>query len=164
MSDESVFFVWQPKAVTGLSALVASEPLESWKDWLTFHAIEETASFLPRAFVAEHFAFDGKARPRHSPVTRTLAARCRLHEAALGEAVGTLRRAVFSTRSKSQSEGDGRRSKSAFPGNRIDSLAWMSAATKARAKEKLSTLIVGVGYPDQWRITRAEGEQGRRSG
>ena len=36
-------------------------------------------------------------------------------------------------------------------GNRIDSLAWMSAATKARAKEKLSTLIVGVGYPDQWR-------------
>ena len=60
LSDESVFFVWQPKAVTGLSALVASEPLESWKDWLTFHAIEETASFLPRAFVAEHFAFDGK--------------------------------------------------------------------------------------------------------
>ena len=39
--------------------------------------------------------------------------------------------------------------KKAF-GNRIDSLAWMSPATKARAKEKLATLIIGVGYPDRW--------------
>jgi predicted metalloendopeptidase len=35
-------------------------------------------------------------------------------------------------------------------GNRIDALVWMSQATKSRAKEKLATLIVGVGYPDQW--------------
>src|SRR5205823_1764130 len=39
--------------------------------------------------------------------------------------------------------------KKAF-GNRIDALAWMSPATKAKAKEKLATLIVGVGYPDRW--------------
>ena len=39
--------------------------------------------------------------------------------------------------------------KKAF-GNRIDSLAWMSPATKAKAKEKLATLIIGVGYPDRW--------------
>ncbi len=36
-------------------------------------------------------------------------------------------------------------------GRRIDTLAWMSPATKAKAKEKLGTLRVGVGYPDQWR-------------
>ena len=36
-------------------------------------------------------------------------------------------------------------------GSRIDALTWMSPETKARAKEKLATLQVGVGYPDQWR-------------
>jgi predicted metalloendopeptidase len=33
----------------------------------------------------------------------------------------------------------------------IDSLDWMSAATKAEAKRKLASFTVKVGYPDQWR-------------
>jgi predicted metalloendopeptidase len=35
-------------------------------------------------------------------------------------------------------------------GARIDRLAWMSAATKQKARQKLATLRVGVGYPDRW--------------
>ncbi len=34
------YIVWQPGAITGLSALVASEPVQVWKDWATFHAID----------------------------------------------------------------------------------------------------------------------------
>lgn len=33
----------------------------------------------------------------------------------------------------------------------IDSLAWMSSATKARAHEKLKAIVNKVGYPDRWR-------------
>jgi predicted metalloendopeptidase len=33
---------------------------------------------------------------------------------------------------------------------RIDALDWMTAETKAKAREKLRTLYVGVGYPDKW--------------
>ena len=36
-------------------------------------------------------------------------------------------------------------------GRRIDNLSWMSPQTRAKAKEKLATLKVGVGYPDNWR-------------
>ena len=36
-------------------------------------------------------------------------------------------------------------------GKRIDALTWMSPETKVKAKQKLETLKVGVGYPDQWR-------------
>ena len=36
-------------------------------------------------------------------------------------------------------------------GRRIDALDWMAPATKAKAKEKLAALKVGVGYPDRWR-------------
>jgi len=40
--------------------------------------------------------------------------------------------------------------KAAF-GRRIDALTWMSPATRAKAKAKVGTLYVGVGYPDHWR-------------
>jgi predicted metalloendopeptidase len=33
---------------------------------------------------------------------------------------------------------------------RIDALQWMTPETKAKAKEKVKTLYVGVGYPDKW--------------
>lgn len=36
-------------------------------------------------------------------------------------------------------------------GQRIDNLAWMSPATKAQAKDKLSHFIIKIGYPDKWK-------------
>ncbi len=36
-------------------------------------------------------------------------------------------------------------------GQHIDSLTWMSDATKARAREKLANFHVKIGYPDTWR-------------
>src|SRR5262249_43552136 len=60
LKDAPTFIMWQPKSITGLSALVAKEPIDAWKDWLTFHAIGQAAPFLPKAFVEERFNFDGK--------------------------------------------------------------------------------------------------------
>ncbi len=59
LGEQPEFVVWQPSAVTGLSALVAGEPLETWKDYLVFHAIEHDAAVLPKAFGDEAFAFHG---------------------------------------------------------------------------------------------------------
>ena len=39
---------------------MASEPLETWKDWLAYHLIEEQANVLPKALSDESFAFFGK--------------------------------------------------------------------------------------------------------
>jgi putative endopeptidase len=36
-------------------------------------------------------------------------------------------------------------------GKRIDDLTWMTPETRAKAKAKVKTLYVGVGYPDHWR-------------
>jgi endothelin-converting enzyme/putative endopeptidase len=36
-------------------------------------------------------------------------------------------------------------------GKEIDSLDWMSAETKLKAKEKLHTMVNKIGYPDKWR-------------
>src|SRR3546814_2475725 len=53
------FGAYHAKAITGLSALVASQPLEAWKDWLAFHQINSHADVLPSAIDNAHFAFYG---------------------------------------------------------------------------------------------------------
>jgi predicted metalloendopeptidase len=151
LNDAPVFYIWHPKAVTGLSALVVNEPLDAWKDWLTFHTIEQAASFLPRAFVEEYFAFHGKALNGIPQLRARWQRGADFTSAALGELVGKLYVARYfppDVKAKVKIMVDDL--KKAF-GTRIDSLAWMSPATKAKAQEKLATLIVGVGYPDRWR-------------
>ena len=81
---------WQPSAITGISALVASEPLESWKALLAYHAIEHHAAVLPPKFDREAFAFFGKTLggtpAQESREKRAVRATSR----ALGFAVGRL--------------------------------------------------------------------------
>jgi putative endopeptidase len=150
LKDPPAFIVWHPKAIPGLSALAAKEPLDAWKDWLTFHTIEQAAPFLPKAFVDERFNFLGKAlsgipeqRPRwQRGVDFT--------SAALGEAVGKVySERYFPAESKAKVQAMVSDIVKAFRG-RIDALAWMSPETKEKAKRKLETLKVGVGYPDRW--------------
>jgi predicted metalloendopeptidase len=151
LKDSPAFIVWHPKAVAGLSALAASQPLDAWRDWLNFHAIEDAAAFLPKAFVGEQFQFHGKIlsdipelRPRWQRAVDSTSA-------VLGEAVGKLyAERHFPASSKAQVEAMVANIVKAFD-KRIDSLAWMSPETKAKAKQKLVTLKVGVGYPDRWR-------------
>src|ERR1035437_9961671 len=49
LSKQASFTVWQPTAFAGESALVASTPLDTWKDWLAYHLIEESGGVLPKA-------------------------------------------------------------------------------------------------------------------
>ena len=58
---QPMIMVWHPAAVTGISALAASEPLDVWKDYLTFHALDRASALLPKAFADENFKFYGTA-------------------------------------------------------------------------------------------------------
>jgi putative endopeptidase len=60
LANQQEFMVWTPTALTGESALVASTSIETWKDWLRFHLIEDNAPFLPTALANEDFDFFGK--------------------------------------------------------------------------------------------------------
>jgi predicted metalloendopeptidase len=144
------FVVWQASAVTGLAALAASEPLETWKDYLTFQAIQSRSAVLPTAFRRQSFAFFGpvlsgaqKQRDRwKSAVSAT--------NGALGFAVGRLYAArYFAPAEKARAQAMVANLIAAFR-ERIDRLEWMAPATKREAKAKLAVLKVGVGYPDKW--------------
>jgi putative endopeptidase len=150
MSDVDSFMVWQPEAFTGESALVASTPLDTWKDWLAFHLIEAYAGVLPKALADERFAFFGKE------MSGTTAQRPRwqrgvfLVDGLLGDAVGQVyAQRYFSPEAKAQAQAMVANLIAAFR-KRIEALSWMDPATKAEAQAKLSTLYVGIGYPETW--------------
>jgi putative endopeptidase len=151
LGKQASFIVWQPSAFTGEAALVASEPLETWKDWLAYHEIEAMAGVLPKAFADERFAFFGKGmtgaqeqRPRWQ---RGVA----IVNGFLGDAVGQIyAQKYFPPEAKARGEAMVSNLIAAFR-KRIDALTWMDPATKAEAQAKLTTLYVGIGYPETWR-------------
>jgi putative endopeptidase len=151
LAAQPEFIVWQPGAVTGISALVASEPVDAWKDYLRFHAIDHYAAVLPAVVQEERFAFHGTALSG-TPKQRERALRgVDSTNFALGDAVGRLYVAkYFPPAAKARANAMVQNLLKAF-GRRIDTLAWMTKGTKKKAKAKLAVLKVGVGYPDRWK-------------
>jgi putative endopeptidase len=145
------FVAWQASAVTGLSALVASQPLDVWKDYLAFHVAEHVSAVLPQAFRDETFAFHGKVLAGVQQQRERSKLAIDATGGSLGEAVGRLYvEKYFPPESKARIESMVANLIAAF-GRRIDGLDWMAPETKAQAKAKLAALKVGVGYPDKWR-------------
>ena len=109
------------------------------------------SDYLPKAFADEHFRFYLTAL-RGVPQQRERWKRA-VDEtnAALGDAVGKLYVArYFPPASKARVQAMVRNIIAAFS-RRIDGLSWMTPATKAKAKAKVGTLYVGIGYPERWR-------------
>ncbi len=153
LADQKVIDVWQPAAFARLSKLVASEPLADWRALLRFHTLDDAASLLPKDYADLAFDFHGKTLtgvPQQQPrAKRAIAAT----SYALGDAVGKIYvKEYFPPEAKKQVEDLVHNLVAAF-GARLDHLEWMTPETRAKAKEKLSTLKVYVGYPDEghWR-------------
>ena len=151
LSAAQEFVVWQPSAVSGMSALAASEPLETWKDYLRFRLIDGTSPYLPSAFTTEHFEFHEHVLSGTPQLSARWKRAVEETNSALGEAVGKIYvTRYFPPAEKARAEAMVRNLLTAFA-QRLDRLEWMTPATREKAKAKLAALKVGVGYPDKWR-------------
>jgi putative endopeptidase len=143
--------VWHPGAIRGIAALVPRVPLDTWRDYLTFHAIDRRAGVLPKAFGDEAFAFYGKTLSGTPQRQDRWKRAVNAANGALGEPVGKMYvQKYFPAASKAQLQEMVAKISAAFD-RRLDALSWMAPKTKAAAKAKLQTLRVGIGYPDRWR-------------
>jgi len=150
LSHVESFIVWQPEAFQGESALVASSPLESWKDYLVFHLLDAYAGVLPKAFVEERFAFFGKQLSGTQQMRPRWQRGVFVVDGLLGDAVGqSYAKKYFPPEAKEKAQAMVTELIAAFR-KRIEALSWMNPATKAEAEAKLSTLYVGIGYPETW--------------
>jgi predicted metalloendopeptidase len=126
VAGEPAFIVWQPSAVTGVSAL------------------------LPRAVAVEDFAFYGTILAGLPQMPDRISGAVAATNAALGQAVGQLyTRRYFSSDAKAKAQAMVADLITAY-GARIAHLGWMSPATKKKALAKLAAFRIGIGYPDAW--------------
>jgi predicted metalloendopeptidase len=150
LSEQESFIVWQPSAVTGVSALVRSETLDVWKDYLRFHQLEHYANVLPRDLAAEHFAFYRRILSNEQATPDRGKEAVAVTNGVLGEAVGQLyTQRYFPPESKAKAQAMVSDLITAYRA-KIPNLAWMSPETKQKALAKLTALQVIVGYPDAW--------------
>jgi predicted metalloendopeptidase len=149
VAGEERIVPWQPSAIRGVGALVASQPIETWKDYLRFHLLDDDADVLPRAFadqaLAMHAAVNGQAQP--SPrAQRAIEAT----QSAMRDAIGKMyAERNLSAAQKARVQAIVANVSAAFV-RRVEAVTWMSPATKIQALAKLRTLYVGIGYPDHW--------------
>jgi len=144
--------VANPDFFKGMNALLASTDLETLKTYLRWQLVHNTYSLvLPKVFDDEIFDFY-RRKLAGQPEQRARWKRCvQLTDGALGEALGQVYVAREFPPSSKQATLQMVHDIEAAMNQEIDTLTWMSTATKAKAKEKLRAVADKIGYPDHWR-------------
>ena len=90
LSAQPTIVVWHPGAVTGISALVANQPLDVWKEYLTFRVVDRWSGLLPKPFATERFNFYSTTLNGIPQQSERWKRGVNNTSAALGDAVGKL--------------------------------------------------------------------------
>ena len=145
------FNIRQPTYVRALAEIVRDTPVEDWRAYFTYRLLDAYAPYLPKQFDAAHFDFRlGELRGIKEPAPRWRRG-VELIDERVGEIAGRMYvERHFPPEARTRIRELVTNLRQAFDLS-IDSLDWMSAATKAEAKRKLASFTVKVGYPDQWR-------------
>jgi putative endopeptidase len=144
--------VANPDFFKGMNALIVSTDLETVKTYLRWQLIHNTDSLLlPKPFDDETFDFY-RRKLAGQPEQRARWKRCvQATDGALGEALGQVYVAKeFPPSSKQATVQMVQDIKTAMDQD-LDTLEWMSPATKVHAREKLHAIADKIGYPDHWR-------------
>ena len=138
-------------AIEPLSQLFIKTPIDTWRQYATYHYLRTHAAVLPSAFDTENFAFFGKALSGQPEQRARWKRAVESTNGALGEAVGQLYVArYFPPDAKAQVLTLVENLRRAY-GERIANATWLSTDSKLAAAEKLATFKPKIGYPDHWR-------------
>jgi len=143
--------VRQPDYVREMNAVIASTPVSTWREYLTFKLLDEYAEELPAAFGEARFDFRGRTLSGQQEMSPRWKRGVAQVERILGEAAGKLYvERYFKPEAKARMDELVRNLIEAYRVG-IDSLEWMSPETRRQAKDKLAHFTVKIGYPDRWR-------------
>ena len=142
--------VGQPEPIHEVEKILADTKLDDLKAYAEIKVISGATSQLSDAFRAESFKFSSvlsgaqQDRPRWKRAVATVSG-------VFGEAIGKLYVEKYFPESSKQRMIELVKNLQEALAQRIQEATWMSAATKAQAKDKLDNFIVKIGYPDKWR-------------
>ena len=143
--------VSQPDYMKSLQDVIAKNSVEDWKDYLKWSIFNDAAGTLSTDIETANWEFYSKTlrgaqeqRPRDERALQMV-------NGTLGEALGKLYvDEHFPAEAKEKAQEMISNLIKAYE-NRIDNLSWMGEETKKKAKEKLGTTTIKVGYPDEWK-------------
>ncbi len=142
----------QPKFFAEFNTVVADTPVEQIRTYLRWHLLHAYAgTSLPQGFQYENWHFYShvlngaeKQQERWKLCTSRV-------DREMGEALGQVYVAKYFPPGAKQHALEMTLAIEQAMDKDIDSLDWMSADTKVKAKDKLHTVMNKIGYPDKWR-------------
>jgi putative endopeptidase len=151
MPNLSSLNVSVPAFFKAMNAELDKESLADWKTYLRWHLVHANAAHLSSPFLNENFAFYGKTlqgqqelKPRWKRCTEYV-------DDYLGEALGQAYvEKYFPPAAKQEALKMVKEIQAAMQQD-INTLTWMSPATKQQALIKLDAMANKIGYPDKWR-------------
>jgi len=142
--------VGQPEPIHEVEKILAEASLDDLKTYAEIKVISGATGVLSDDFRAEAFRLSSvlsgvkQDRPRWKRAVSSVSG-------VLGEAIGKLYVEKYFPESSKKRMLELVRNLQTALAQRIDEATWMSAETKAKAKDKLSNFIVKIGYPDKWK-------------
>ena len=143
--------VGQPEFYKALNMFVKSYSIEDWKTYLKWDLVNSYAAYLNSDIEKQNFKFYStvmngvsKQKPRWKRVVGQT-------DNYLGELIGQIYVAEYLPKgSKEKLLEIGNNIRDVYA-DHIKKLDWMSEATKVKALNKLSKIVMKVGYPDKWK-------------
>jgi putative endopeptidase len=143
--------VRQPEVMKEVVKIIDTTPVEQQVAYLQWNLIRAAAPYLSDDIVAQNFEFYGKTMQGKKELQSRWKRAVATLDGTLGEAVGQMYVEKYFPAEAKQRMVELIGNLRTALGERIQNLTWMSDATKEKAKEKLATFHVKVGYPDKWK-------------
>ncbi len=151
IDEQSYCIVRQPDYLAAVDKLLVEFPIEVWKNYLRFHAVDAFAPATSEELEKAHFDFHSRTLRGIAEPPPRWKRTLEIMDGTLGELVGKIYvREYFRPEAKQAMLQMVENLRRAFA-QRIEKLDWMSEATKRQALEKLAKVRVKVGYPDKWK-------------
>ncbi len=151
LAEAKNFIVNETTAIRDGARLLATEPLDDWKAYMTFHFVDSYATDLTKALDEAQFEFRGTALRGVQQQRDRWKRGMTLIDNNVGEGLGQIYvRKHFVPETKAKMD-ELVANLLAATKQRLEHLAWMDDATRAEALKKLATFEPRIGYPDKWR-------------
>lgn len=143
--------IGQPDFFKTLDGMLKSVSLADWKTYYRWHLIHRSASLLSEPFAQENFNFSGRILTGSKEIRARWKRCASAVDNQLGEALGQMYvQKYFPPEAKARALELVHNLTAALRDD-LQTLPWMSPATRKAATEKLEAFTVKIGYPDKWR-------------
>ena len=151
IEKEKTIVISQVEYTKSLNNIIKNTPIDTWKTYLKWSLINNTANYLTTALDKQNFDFYGKTLYGTEAQEEDWKRGVSTVNGGLGEIVGKVYvKKHFSPEAKERMTGMVKNLLKAYAES-IKKLDWMSENTKKEALAKVDKFMIKIGYPDKWR-------------